>query len=77
MRLLSVAICTAMIGTPVLASAQSAAAPLTKQQARYDAMAAGYANVSHLKSDGKGDWLGSGTNKGDFMVTSTGKVVTR
>ncbi|GAB0120291.1 hypothetical protein Acid7E03_43630 [Acidisoma sp. 7E03] len=77
MRFLSVAICTAMIGMPVLASAQSATGPITKQQARYDAMAAGYANVSHLKSDGKGDWMGSGTNKGDFMVTPTGKVVPR
>jgi hypothetical protein len=79
MRILSAAICTLMIGMPVLACAQSAPANtnITRQQARYDAMAAGYSDVSHLKADAKGDWLGSGTNKGDFMITPTGKVVPR
>lgn len=64
------------VGSAGTAYAQSSppTSSLTKQQARYDAMAAGYSYVSHLKKDKSGDWTGAGT-KGDFIVTPAGKVV--
>ena len=74
-----------LIGSTTLALAQSATpnastsgntkqpAGLTEPQARYDAEAAGYSNVSNLVADGKGGWMGQGV-KGRFTVSSDGKV---
>ena len=64
------------LGSAGTAYAQTTPAPqtITKQQARYDAGAAGYNYISHLKKDSQGDWTGAGT-KGDFIVTPSGKVV--
>ena len=71
--LLAVGFTVSSIGVAYAQSSPSTT-PVTKQEARYDAMAAGYLYVSHLKKDSSGDWTGAGT-KGDFLVTPTGKVI--
>ena len=73
--LIGVAFAISSMGTAYAQSSSSTTA-ITKQEARYDAMAAGYSYVSHLKRDSSGDWTGAGT-KGDFMVTPTGKVISK
>jgi hypothetical protein len=60
-------------GTGAAAFAQSAPT-LTKQQARYDAAAAGYSYISHLKQTKSGAWTGEG-HQGAFTVMPDGKVV--
>lgn len=74
--ILAMAAIVLTFGAAGAAHAQSASStqPITKQQARYDAAAAGYAYISHLKKDANGNWAGAGT-KGDFIVTPTGKVI--
>lgn len=47
---------------------------LSKQQARYDAAAAGYSYISHLKETKSGAWTGEG-HQGAFTVMPDGKVV--
>lgn len=61
------------LGTAAAAFAQ-AAPELTKQQARYDAAAAGYSYISHLKETKNGAWTGEG-HQGAFTVQPDGKVV--
>jgi hypothetical protein len=74
--LLGLAAVALAIGSTGAAYAQTSPSttPLTKPEARYDAMAAGYSYISHLKKDSSGDWTGAGS-KGDFIVTPTGKVI--
>jgi hypothetical protein len=52
----------------------AAAKGMSEAQARYAAEVAGYSNLSELKQDKKGDWMGAGA-KGSFMVDPTGKVI--
>lgn len=61
------------LGTGVLTFAQ-AAPTLTKQQARYDAAAAGYSYISSLTKTKDGAWKGEG-HEGAFTVMPNGKVV--
>jgi hypothetical protein len=75
-----------LVGNATLAFAQ--VTPSTEQgmknpggvneaEARYDASAAGFAPVSNLMPDGKGDWTGGSAAKGYFMIDKTGKVTPR
>lgn len=47
---------------------------LSKQQARYDAAAAGYSYISHLKETKNGAWMGEG-HQGAFIVQPDGRVL--